>query len=253
MPSPVSFELCAEVLDACLAAREGGAGRIELCKELSVGGLTPDIGLTREVVERSGLPVHVLLRPSAETALASPEIFATVKAAMRAAAAVGAAGFVLGFLRADGQIDLENTRILVEEAAPLPVTFHRAFDDANDLEGALEDVIATGCRRLLTSGGAPDVLSGAPMLARLIRQAGSRLEVMAGGGLTLANAQAVVQTSGATHFHASLRNERVSGTSLDRRDALQAEYRQAIEQMIRTLNGAHDLIGSAGKRTAIDA
>ena len=247
----VVFELCAESIEACLAARLGGADRIELCRELAVGGLTPDVALTRQAVEGSGLPVHALLRPTAATALATPEILAAVEASMQAARRAGAAGFVLGFLTADGQVDRENTRALVAKAGTLPVTFHRAFDDTVDLAAALEDVIATGCRRVLTSGGAVDVLSGAVTLARLVRQAGSRIEVMAGGGLSFENARAVVQRTGATSFHASLRHEAVPATSAGVEEATEGQYRKRIAHMVRDLNDARELIGSTDRRSSI--
>jgi len=250
VPSRVVFELCAESREACLAARAGGADRLELCRDLSVGGLTPDVLLIRHAAEGSGVPVHVLLRPTAETARATPEILTAVKASMQASREAGAAGFVLGFLTAEGRVDLENTRALVAKAGPLPVTFHRAFDATVDLAVALEDVIATGCRRVLTSGGAADVLSGAATLARLVRQAGSRIEVMAGGGLSFENAPIVVQRTGATHFHASLRQEVAPATATHRKETAEESYRNRIAYMVRILSDARELIGSEERRSS---
>jgi copper homeostasis protein len=97
-------------------------------------------------------------------------------------------------------------RLLVEQAAPLELTFHRAFDVAANLEYALEDVIATGCRRLLTSGGTADVYMGAERLRRLGEQADGRIAIAVGGGLRLETAAEVARVTGASQFHGSVRH-----------------------------------------------
>ena len=209
--TPIVFELCAETLEAVAAAAAGGAQRVELCTALDVGGLTPSTDLVKRAIARTPLPVHILLRPTAATFQYSPEIFAALRHSLLLLRDKGVAGFVLGILTSHGHIDVEHTRALVELASPLPVTFHRAFDEITDLLQALEDVIATGCTRLLTSGGRPDVLSGAHVLARLVRQAGPRIDIAVGGGLRLANASIVAELTGASHFHASLREDESAG------------------------------------------
>jgi len=116
----------------------------------------------------------------------------------------GAAGVAIGVLLPDGRVDVERSRGLVRLARPMRVTFHRAFDEAADLDEALEAVIQTGADCLLTSGGAPDVLAGADTIARLHTQAGARLEIMAGGGLQLGNLEEVVRRTGVSSLHGSL-------------------------------------------------
>jgi copper homeostasis protein len=212
----IIFELCAESIQACLAARAGGADRIELCSALSEGGVTPSHGLTREAVLRSGLPVHVLLRPRSGDFLYTDDEFNLMREDLLHARAVGASGFVLGILRPDATVDMERTRELVNLAAPLEVTFHRAFDYTASLEQALEDVIATGCRRILTSGGEPDVLAGAERLAQLVKLAGGRVEIAAGGGLRIKDAATLARTTLASHFHGSLRRSEASEMQRER-------------------------------------
>ena len=207
MSQPIVFELCAESLEACLSARPGGADRIELCSTLSVGGLTPSHELLEHAIHRSGLPVHVLLRPHADGFVYSASDFASICAELKHAQRVGAAGVVLGVLNTDRTVDTMRTRALVELAAPMEVTFHRAFDDVLDFDRALEDVITTGCHRILTSGGAPDVLAGADTLAHLVTRAAERISIAAGGGLRLSNAEEVRRRTGAQHFHGSLQAE----------------------------------------------
>jgi copper homeostasis protein len=201
----VVFELCAETAEACVAARRGGADRIEICTDIRAAGLTPGRPLIEDAIRLSGLPVHVLLRPRADNFLYSQEVFDQVAASLEVARNLGASGICIGFLNPNRTVALVPTRRLVEMAYPMAVTFHRAFDCTRDLEEALETIIETGCTRVLTSGGAPSVLDGAPMLARLVTLAAGRIEIAAGGGLTLENARAVACTSGAGHFHGSLR------------------------------------------------
>ncbi len=201
----MTFELCAETIEACVAAREGGAHRIELCSGLSEGGVTPSHGLIVEAVEQSGLPVHVLVRPRGGDFVYSAAEIDVMRRDILHIKELGAAGVVFGILRSDGRVDVEATRALVQLARPLKVTFHRAFDAAASLPEALEDVIATGADRLLTSGGQPDVVAGSAVLAELVRLAGSRIDIAVGGGLRLENAAALARATQAKHFHGSLR------------------------------------------------
>jgi copper homeostasis protein len=214
----IVFELCAESIDACLAAQQGGASRIELCSALSEGGLTPSHGLIREAVRSSGLPIHVLLRPRGGDFMYTNAEFNVMCEDLKHLRLLGARGAVLGVLRVDGTVDIERTHELVEMAGPLEVTFNRAFDHTASLDQALEDVIASGCRRVLTSGGERDVVSGGKSLARLIEKAAGRIEIAVGGGLRLRNAAAVARTTGAQHFHGSIRRIVAVPTRSDGRD-----------------------------------
>ena len=208
----IVFELCAETVDACLAARDGGADRIELCSGLSEGGLTPSHALIRAAIEQSGLPIHVLIRPRSGDFLYSPAEVGIMRDDITHVKSLGATGVVLGILLADGNVDIACTRALVELASPMKVTFHRAFDATPSLPVALEDVIATGCERVLTSGGQRDVVAGAHSLAELVLQARGRIDIAVGGGLRLQNATSLSRLTGAMHFHGSLRR-RLSSTA----------------------------------------
>ncbi len=212
--SLIEFEMCAEGLEACVAAQEGGAQRIELCCALSEGGLTPSHALIAAAVQRSGLPVHVLLRPRGGDFVYSEDEWALVEADLLHAKELGSAGFVAGALDAAGRVDVARMRRLVELAGGREVTFHRAFDTVANQQQALEDVIAAGCGRLLTSGGAPDVLAGAQPLRRLCVQAAGRIGIAAGGGLRLESAAEVARTSGLRSFHGSLRGQPVDASAV---------------------------------------
>jgi copper homeostasis protein len=147
----------------------------------------------------------VLVRPRGGGFVYSEAEIAVMVEDIAHAKLLGAAGVVIGLLKADGTVDVETTLRLVEIARPMEVTFHRAFDDAVDLAVALEDVIATGCERVLTSGGCEDVVQGAEVLGRLVKQAAGRCVIAVGGGLRVENAEEVARVTGATHFHGSLR------------------------------------------------
>ena len=228
MPHQKIFELCADSLQSCLAAGRGGAHRIELCTSLEVGGLTPDATLIGAACSKSGLPVHVLLRPSVSSSQFSAEIFSSIARMIPVVRSLGGAGVVLGLLKPDGNVDIEHTRELVELASPLPVTFHRAFDETPDLAQALEDVIAAGCARVLTSGGELNAVAGATRLAALVEQSAGRIDVAVAGGLRLNNVREVAHTSRADHYHASLKETAEESVS---NDALKAR----IEDIVKAL------------------
>jgi len=109
---------------------------------------------------------------------------------------------VLGVLDARGRIDVSRTRELVECARPLPVTFHRAFDEASDLDEAIDALLGTGVARLLTSGGAATAEAGTKRLASIVRSAGAALEVMAGGGVRAHNVRRLMAETGVRAVHA---------------------------------------------------
>ncbi len=204
------LEICAGSLTSALAAEAGGAARIELCQGLELGGLTPSAGLLHAVRARVALPVLVLLRPRPGHFVYTADEYAVLQTDLTVALNHGADGVVLGLLTPDHRVDVARTRALVARAGQRPVTFHRAFDECDDLAQALEDVIATGCQRLLTSGGEPTAVEGAATLQKLVRQAAGRICIVPGAGLTPANIAGVAATTGATEFHASARR-RVRG------------------------------------------
>ncbi len=211
MKVPV-FELCVTNLEDARAAESGGADRIELCSQLSIGGLTPDPDLMKKTIETLLIPVYVLIRPRAGGFVFTTAEFDQMKRQIGEAKTAGAAGVAIGILLPNGRVDVERTSELVEQARPLRVTFHRAFDETQDMAEALEDVIRCGVDCLLTSGGERDVLTGAESIARIRKLAGGRLDVMAGGGLQLISLVEVLRRTGVFHLHGSL-SRRLVGKS----------------------------------------
>lgn len=201
----MTLEVCAGSLRSAQAAAEGGASRIELCTQLDKDGLTPDCFDVSKACQIEGLKVNVLIRPREGDFVYTDEEFESMAASMVAAWGLGADGLVIGALTPEGDIDVEHCRRLMAEAHGLPVTFHRAFDRCRNPHQALEDVIALGCTRLLTSGQAPTAEEGIPLLRELVEQAAGRIIIMPGGGVNPRNAARILQLTGATEIHSSCR------------------------------------------------
>jgi copper homeostasis protein len=153
---------------------------------------------------------------------------------------------VLGLLLPDGRVDRARTQRLVALARPMNVTFHRAFDMARDLPRALEEVIAAGALRVLTSGGARSADEGAEMIAALVKGAGDRLVVMAGGGVRAGNVRGLIERTGVREVHAGLeeavpspmlyRNEQLSmGAAGDREFLRFLAREQTVREFVNAL------------------
>jgi copper homeostasis protein len=205
MSDPVLLEVCVDSVESALAAEKGGAHRIELCSDLLEGGITPSAGLIASVRRRISIGVHVMIRPRDGDFCYSAEEFEAMDQDGGMAKQLGADGIVIGILKEDGHVDTRRTRLLVEIARPLKVTFHRAFDMSVDLNQALEDIIETGADRLLTSGGQQTVEDGMTTVARLVDAARDRIVSMAGGGISKRNVLRIITQTGVREIHAGLR------------------------------------------------
>jgi copper homeostasis protein len=197
------LEIAANSLDSALAAQAGGADRIELCAALEVGGLTPShaqIAMTRE---RMRIPLYVLIRPRAGDFVYSDAECETMLRDIETCVSLGCDGVVLGVLDADGGVDTARCRTLIAAAKGVGVTFHRAIDVSRDPLQALDDVIALGCERVLSSGAQPSAIAGASLLREMVSHAGERIVVMPGAGIDAGNLGALREATGAREFHAS--------------------------------------------------
>ena len=161
------FEICANSVESCLAAQEGGANRVELCAGIPEGGTTPSYGeikVARKLLNETKL--HVIIRPRGGDFLYTPLEIERMEEDIRLCRELGVDGVVIGCLTEDGEVDMEANRRLVElakgdsELKPMSVTFHRAFDRAANPQKALEDIISLGCDRILTSGQQPKAVEG---------------------------------------------------------------------------------------------
>ncbi len=199
------IEIAVDSTESARAAEQGGAQRIELCSALREGGLTSSLGLVRTVRSACTIALFTIIRPRGGDFLYTADEFRAMQEDIRIMGKEGVDGVVFGLLTPDGQVDKERTRALVELARPMEVTFHRALDMTSDPERALEDVIACGVQRVLTSGGASSAWAGRKRLQAMVQQAAERTTIVVGGGVRPAQISRLMASTGATEFHSSMR------------------------------------------------
>jgi copper homeostasis protein len=206
------LEICANGFQSAYNAQIAGAHRIELCQELSVGGLTPSYGLLKKVITELTIPVFVLIRPRSGDFVYSVDEFEIMRQDINICKALGAHGIVSGILNRGNTIDMLRTKQLVALSAPLPFTFHRAFDEIDNQEQGLTDLIELGVDRILTSGQETTAEQGITKLCQLKDVAQERITIIPGGGINMHNA-GLFKAKGFSELHASasLRLEQKEG------------------------------------------
>ncbi len=204
-------EVCANGVESCIAAQEGGADRVELCAGIPEGGTTPSYGeikVARRVLTTTRL--HVIIRPRGGDFLYTDLEVERLAADIAICRDLGVDGVVFGCLKADGTLDVDKNRYLMECSKGMSVTMHRAFDRVANPEQALETIIDLGFDRILTSGQQPKAIQGVELLAKLNRQAAGRIILMAGSGVTEQNIQEIRDVTGLHEFHFSAREPQPS-------------------------------------------
>jgi copper homeostasis protein len=201
----MDLEVCIDSVESAIAAERGGAKRVELCSDLLEGGITPGAGMIAAVRRHISIDLYVMIRPRGSDFFYTDFELEVMRDEIAHARKLGADGVVFGLLDQQGLVDVGRTRELVKLAAPMGVTFHRAIDMTPDLDEALEDVIATGAGRILTSGGASSVPRGMAQITRMVKAARGRIAIMPGGGISKENIAAIARSTGATEFHSSAR------------------------------------------------
>ena len=186
---------------------------MELCHRLEVGGVTPTKEDIEYCVSRLQLRTHVLVRPREGDFCYTDSEYACILDQVEMCRQAGAHAVVVGFLTPEGYIDEERTRRIVQLAAPMEVTFHRAFDEMRQAPSeALEAIIRCGCQRLLTSGCAPTAGEGIPVIKALVQQAAGRIRIMAGAGITSQNVIRIIRETGVSEVHGSCKHTLPDGT-----------------------------------------
>ncbi|MCO6483797.1 MAG: copper homeostasis protein CutC [Flavobacteriales bacterium] len=196
------LELCAYNLASCHLAALAGAGRIELCADPLQGGTTPSIG-TVQAALGTGLPVFPIVRPRGGNFRYDAEEVDVMLRDIRAFRELGCPGIVTGALRVDGTIDAGLMARFGDAAGPMRVACHKAFDEVPDAAAALEDLIAAGCCRVLTSGCQATAMDGASTIHALVQRSAGRITIMPGGGVRSTNLRQLIAATGATEFHSS--------------------------------------------------
>jgi len=214
----VLFEVCVDSFESCEEAIKGGAGRLELCSSLFLGGLTPSYGMMKMIRERlcssssnnsnnnnTTVPIHILIRPRAGDFLFSDIEMEIMEKDILIAKELGFEGVVIGILLSDGSIDKQRTRQLASLAYPMSITFHRAFDMCNDYKQAFNDLLSIDCiDRILTSGLESSVLEGIDVIKDLIEMSkNTRIKILPGGGINERNLSKILKKTKTKEIHTS--------------------------------------------------
>ena len=226
------IEVCANSAASCVAAEQGGAVRVGLCAGIPEGGTTPSYGEMVTARRAIGIQLNVIIRPRGGDFLYTPAEVQTMLLDIEAAKAAGADGAVFGCLGADGTVDVETNARLKQAAGGLSTTFHRAFDVCRDPFEALEEIIALGFDRILTSGQEATAPAGSALIAELVRRAQGRIIIMPGCGVNETNVAGLARDTGATEFHMSARR-RVEGGMVYRNDRVSMGGTVTVEEFAR--------------------
>jgi copper homeostasis protein len=196
------FEIACFNLKSCFIAQKAGAHRIELCENYSAGGITPDKNLILEARQILKTDLFVMIRPRPGNFVYTPSEFEQMKEQILFCKQNNCNGIVFGILNRGNKVDKIRCKELIELAKPMQSTFHRAFDEIENIEQALEDVIDCGFIRILTSGKENTAIEGIPLITHLIEKSKNRIIIMPGGGIRSSNISQL-KTTGATEFHSA--------------------------------------------------
>jgi copper homeostasis protein len=199
MASRILLEAAVSSVEDAIAATRAGADRVELCIDLAVGGLTPPISLLRMVRLATRLPIMAMVRPR-------PGGFVFAEGELAPIPGSSADGFVVGALTLSAEVNVPAMADFLRQAGRREVVFHRAFDEVADPFAALEQLVALGVRRILTSGQRPTAMEGAGLIRELIERAAGRIEILPGAGVRSDNVAELVRLTGCTQVHGTFRH-----------------------------------------------
>lgn len=212
----MTLEIAAFSLQDAIAAANAGADRIELCSNYNEGGITCSHEILRQARAQIQAPIFPIIRPRAGNFIYSDDEFDVMKEDIIFCKKLGFDGVVLGVLKEDKTVDIDKTRELVELAHPLPVTFHRAFDETINPFEALEDIISCRCKRILTSGQKSTAFDGKDLLKQLVESSSQRITIMPGGGIRSNHIKELKEYIVATEFHsAAITNTNSASIDID--------------------------------------
>lgn len=197
------LEACVDSVESALAAARGGASRLELCGNLIIGGTTPNPWLFQEIRKHTDIRIHVLIRPRFGDFCYTEEEFILIREAVKTFRQLGAEGVVIGCLKPDGTLNMEQMKILMEEAEGMSVTLHRAFDVCADPYETMEQAISLGIDTILTSGQKNVCTLGTELLKDLVDKSAGRITIQVGSGVNAEVIRQVYPKTGARAFHMS--------------------------------------------------
>ena len=198
-----TLECCVDSVESAIAAKKGGADRLELCSALVIGGLSPSQALYRKIREQADIPIRVLLRPRFGDFCYTDYEHEILKEEVRSFRKLGADGIVIGTMKPDGTLNLEQMKELMEEGQGMTVTLHRAFDMCQDPFQTLEEAKRIGIHTILTSGQKNVCTEGMDLLKELVEQAQGKTEILVGGGVDASVLPVLAEKTKAKAFHMS--------------------------------------------------
>ncbi|MDX2322225.1 MAG: copper homeostasis protein CutC [Moritella sp.] len=206
----VTIEVCVDNIESLETAQQAGADRIELCSALALGGLTANAGFVQKSLDLATIPLYAIIRPRAGDFIYSEQEVDIMVSDIKFMKLLGIQGVVIGALTPEGNIDESALKRLMTASRDIGVTFHRAFDLCNDPKQALEILINAGCERILTSGQQAKAEQGCDLIRELVIQAGDRISIMPGAGVTPENAEKIINLTQVTELHLSGKTTRQS-------------------------------------------
>ncbi len=197
------LEIACFNFQSVINAQLGGADRIELCENQQLGGTTPSYSLIQQVRETISIDLNVMIRERGGNFFYSDDEFEKMKQDIIRIKKLGVNGFVFGLLTDKNEIDIERNKMLVQLAYPLKCTFHKAFDEVENVFKSLEEIIGCGFETLLTSGKNEKAIDGSQLISNLIKQTKDSITIMPGGVVRSENVLELRNKTQAIYFHTS--------------------------------------------------
>lgn len=196
------LEACVESLAEAIQAEINGAHRLELCSRLDLDGFTPDLELTKQVLDRVKVPVKVMIRPKGGDFVYSDVEFEKMKDEINFFKTLNIQGVVFGILDETNHLNLKQIQSLADLAFPMEVTIHKAIDETpNILQSVSELLSVDHITSILTSGGSATAIEGKETIQQMINLAGKNLKIIPAGRITSENLNEVHHLIGSAEYH----------------------------------------------------
>lgn len=198
-----TLEICCGSIRDAIVAHKKGADRIEINAALELGGITPQITTIKYLKEHINIPIVAMLRLRGSNFIYNEEEFLQMKLDVKELLETDVDGIVFGSLNKDKSINISQTKYIcnIVHKYNKEFVFHKAIDEAIDIEKAFDDLVSIGVDRVLTSGGKHGVLEGLESLKYLQNKYGNKIEILAGGGVNSNNITRLKDV-GIKQFHA---------------------------------------------------
>ena len=195
-------EACVESTDQAVNAERNGANRIELCKNLDLDGLTPEVNVIQSTMKSVNIPVKVMIRPRPGNFIYSHNEIKSMEQDIDLCKSLNVPEVVIGILTSRGNIDTIIAKRLASRAYPMAITFHKAIDQTQDILYELDQLSKIQeISSILTSGGKKTAHKGQNMLREIIDQYGKRFTIIAAGSVTHENFDEIHGLINAREYH----------------------------------------------------